>query len=237
MNENTERVQCKGCGGSWSSPTASHIDLLRKVRELRDAGQTILGIKELRGGLGLDFADAKAVVHHFADATCTCHRCHAPLDGEPLTICFYCKSFNYDTCGTEPARHRPGTDREGRSVADRVREVFGDHAAAERHDAWNSATATLTEGAMVEGRVVLVYHFGVFVDIGIGFPALLEVIEFDHRSRRREEKPPWPRVGEVVRVRIAHISPAGHVIRVSQRHDSRRLGSPRVDEPGLPHDG
>lgn len=182
-------------------------------------------MKSLRESTGLDLASAKAVIHHLADPNCTCHRCHAPLGGGLLTACFYCRSLNYDPCGKTIPHDAAGADQE-------VRRLFGEYGSTDRHDEWCAATAGLQVGATASGRVALVYHFGVFVDVGIGFPALLEVVEFDHRGRRHDERAPWPVVGEMIEVRVAYINDEAHVIRLTQKQEDKEWQLWRQDDGG-----
>ncbi len=53
------------------------------------------GIVCLRGTLGMDLSDAKAMVQHMSADGSICHRCGAGLPEGVEVICSNCRSFNY----------------------------------------------------------------------------------------------------------------------------------------------
>jgi ribosomal protein S1 len=67
----------------------------------------------------------------------------------------------------------------------RLEAVFGKYLAPDRELEWQSAKASLPAGSRISGTVVARYIFGLFVDIGVGFPALLPITQFDPPPRRR----------------------------------------------------
>src|SRR5262249_19016774 len=73
---------------------------------------------------------------------------------------------------------------------------FGDYLSEERRAEWEAVKRKLRRGEAVEGCVVARAPFGVFVDIGFGFPALLEVICFRHaKSQPYADINQYPAVG------------------------------------------
>jgi ribosomal protein S1 len=58
------------------------------------------------------------------------------------------------------------------SVMD-LRAYFGDYASCD--EAWESTKAKLEIGHEISGIVVLQYEFGVFLDIGFGFPGFIDI--------------------------------------------------------------
>jgi hypothetical protein len=73
-----------------------------------------------------------------------------------------------------------------------LRKHFGDYYASERAAAWRQAKEGLEGGDAVSGIVVQQYYYGVFLDIGRGFPAMLTKLNF--RSRSRKTRPWAPRL-------------------------------------------
>jgi len=63
-------------------------------------------------------------------------------------------------------------------VDDDLRRHFGDYKSPQKTDAWEKAKASLALGTSVSRTFVAQYPFVVFLDIGLGFPALLLVIRF-----------------------------------------------------------
>ena len=57
--------------------------------------------------------------------------------------------------------------------------VFGGYRSPDQTAAWETAKSHLPLGTTVSGVVIARFPFGAFVDIGVGFPALLEIILMD----------------------------------------------------------
>ena len=61
----------------------------------------------------------------------------------------------------------------------RLEEYFGDLKSNEALTSWEAMKSKLLIGDQVSGIVVTKAHFGAWIDLGIGFPALLEIIRMD----------------------------------------------------------
>lgn len=94
-------------------------------------------------------------------------------------------------------------------IAD-LKNIFGDTRAPSHDAEWRKLCHDLAEGTLVKGVIVLAYPFGVFVDIGSGFAALLEVI----RMRQDQERS----VGSEVSARV-----------VAHNDHSRQIGLSQLD--------
>lgn len=70
-----------------------------------------------------------------------------------------------------------GILRERQEKRRRLSPRFGRYWASERSSEWQNVKEQLAGGKEVRGKVVLEMHFGRFVDIGCGFPALLKAVE------------------------------------------------------------
>jgi ribosomal protein S1 len=87
---------------------------------------------------------------------------------------------------------------------------------------WDDLQATLPRGSLVNGRVVSVHWFGVFVDIGLDprIPVLLEIIHFkvveDQPGHRIRFPDDYSAVGEAIEARILAYSMKPHDIRLTQ---------------------
>ncbi len=71
------------------------------------------------------------------------------------------------------------------SIDSHLGSVFGDYLGPDRELEWQSAKAGLPPGSAVSGRVVARYIFGLFVDIGVAFPAFLPITQFNPPPKRR----------------------------------------------------
>jgi small subunit ribosomal protein S1 len=71
---------------------------------------------------------------------------------------------------------------------------------AKSDDAWNEVKLRLPVGSAVNGNVVHVTQFGVFVDLSVGFSGLLRVTEMAGIGPRKIED--YPQVGEPVTARV-----------------------------------
>jgi ribosomal protein S1 len=96
--------------------------------------------------------------------------------------------------------------------------VFGDYLAPARKEDWERAKAALRPGDRISGVVVARYVFGVFIDIGVGFPALLEVIQFDPPPGRRPlDIEDYPAIGNSVTARVVAFNDRNRQIALTQR--------------------
>src|SRR5690242_19982430 len=81
--------------------------------------------------------------------------------------------------------------------------AFGDYLSPEREADWGRVKAGLRPGSRISGTVVARSNFGIFLDLGVGFPALLEVIQFDPPPRRRPVNiEDYPALGSTVTARV-----------------------------------
>jgi ribosomal protein S1 len=61
---------------------------------------------------------------------------------------------------------------------------FGDYLAEGRKGDWERIKSQFSVGERVTGKVVARYPFGVFLDLGVGFPALILVPDFEGACER-----------------------------------------------------
>jgi ribosomal protein S1 len=82
---------------------------------------------------------------------------------------------------------------------------------------WNKVKAAVPVGADVSGRVVSCQPFGVFVDLGLGFPGLLEVPEFADPTARSGGAEGFPAVGAPVSAWVLQHVDHSQQLRLTQR--------------------
>lgn len=93
---------------------------------------------------------------------------------------------------------------------------FGDPLSAARAGEWAAVPTLIGVGESVRGRVIARRPFGVFVDIGAGFPALLEVIQFEEARERRYSLEDYPAVGDTITARVVAFNDRNRQIALTQ---------------------
>lgn len=110
------------------------------------------------------------------------------------------------------------------SVLDDLKQQFGDFKSLQRQPEWDHARQKLHLGQTVEGTVVLQYPFGVFVDIGFGFPALLLVVRFrDADTKPYTSTTMYPQIGERLSARICVFNDRDHEFGLTQLEQEEML--------------
>jgi len=82
--------------------------------------------------------------------------------------------------------------------------------------AWREAKQALHANQQVVGVVVVRAHFGAWVDIGIGFPALLEVPHISGLTHEVYQSGVWCPIGSSVSARVADFVDRNHQVRLWQ---------------------
>ena len=95
-----------------------------------------------------------------------------------------------------------------------LRKHFGQYYSKAKSDDWIKAKKDIQIGTSVEGSVVVKYHYGVFIDIGRGFPALLSKRYSDDATRELN-----PEIGTHITGRIREFDDAEHVFKLTQYVD------------------
>jgi ribosomal protein S1 len=99
-----------------------------------------------------------------------------------------------------------------------LKERFGDYLSADRADDWETVKSRLVIGATVAGTVVARFPFGVFIDLGVGFPALLEVIQFERTGQRPfRNVDDYPAIGTTVSARLVEFNDRNRQVALTQR--------------------
>ncbi len=93
---------------------------------------------------------------------------------------------------------------------------FGDYLSPDKGGEWAAARSRIGVGESVRGRVIARRPFGVFVDIGVGFPALLEVIQFEDARQRRYNDEDYPAVGDTITARVVAFNDRNRQVALTQ---------------------
>jgi ribosomal protein S1 len=101
-------------------------------------------------------------------------------------------------------------------VTDDLDRHFPGHRSEAQAVAWDEAKKRLSVGRLVTGVVVARYPFGAFVDIGVGFPVLLEIIEIEGLTPEKYRAGAWCPEGGQVTARVMGFRDCGRQIHVSQ---------------------
>lgn len=84
------------------------------------------------------------------------------------------------------------------SVADDLDRLFPGHRSPDRTVDWEELKRRLTYGQTVTGTVVAKSPFGAWVDLGVGFPALLEIVVIAGLTPERYRAGDWCPVGSEI---------------------------------------
>jgi hypothetical protein len=98
-----------------------------------------------------------------------------------------------------------------------VRRCFPLLGAANVADEWARRKACLVVGDEVTGTVIARVPFGVWIDIGVQFPALLEIIQIDGLTPEEYRSGQWCPIGSRVSASIVGFADKLPQIRLSQR--------------------
>jgi hypothetical protein len=92
-----------------------------------------------------------------------------------------------------------------------LRRFFGRYWSRKRLPEWQALETKLAVGDSVSGKVVASYYYGVYVDTGHGFPALLAVRYFGSGGEG-----PEPVVGDVLTGSVIELDASNRFIKLSQ---------------------
>src|SRR5690606_15167315 len=81
--------------------------------------------------------------------------------------------------------------------------------------AWEQAKHDLSIGQTVTGNVVAQEYWGVFLDIGVGFPVQFARLYWNEAVRSRE-----PQLGDTISARVFECDDANRCIRLTQRWEA-----------------
>jgi ribosomal protein S1 len=100
---------------------------------------------------------------------------------------------------------------------------FSDEAAA----AWDQLKRQYERGDELSGKVVQQAPFGVFLDAGVGFLVLLEVIEFETAGGKPHAFPTdYPALGSEVTGHLSDFTDHNRQLRITQRFEERARERP-----------
>jgi ribosomal protein S1 len=97
-----------------------------------------------------------------------------------------------------------------------LKAAFGDYEAAERQSDWDNAKLAVPVGTVVIGCVVARFRFGVFCDIGVGFPALLEIVRIRDLTPEAYRTTEWCPIGSELSATVTGFADDGRQIGLSQ---------------------
>jgi hypothetical protein len=117
------------------------------------------------------------------------------------------------------------------NVQSALGEFFGDYLAADRLADWEKVKAGMPEGAMVSGKVVHRSHFGVWLDLAVGFPALLEIIFIDGLTPQKYQRDDYYPLETTVSAKVLRFRDSGGQINLMQTFPPT-LGDPFVPAGG-----
>lgn len=103
---------------------------------------------------------------------------------------------------------------------------FGDYLSPDKEKAWTATRSGLAIRSSVRGEVFARRRYGVFADIGVGFPALLQVTELKHADQRSYDLDDYPAVGKTITARVVAFNDQNRQIVLTQRNPHPYLDRP-----------
>ena len=85
----------------------------------------------------------------------------------------------------------------------RLQEHFGDIKSDDARASWEEVKSQLSIGDHVSGKAITKAHFGAWIDVGVGFLALLEIIRMDGMTPENYQSDDWCPTGSQVDARIS----------------------------------
>jgi len=98
-----------------------------------------------------------------------------------------------------------------------LRKHFGRFWTPREAECWNYIKDQISIGDKVTGKVVAKYRYGVFLDIGRGFPALLTKLYSDEATRSSE-----PGLGEQVNAQLREFDDKNRYLELTQLKDEKK---------------
>jgi hypothetical protein len=92
-----------------------------------------------------------------------------------------------------------------------IRARFHDWGSQTALSRWPAVRSSLTLGQTVVGNVIARAPFGVWIDIGVSFPALLLVTRMEGARQRRITFDDYPQVGTVIDGRLVVLGEGGEI--------------------------
>ena len=102
-----------------------------------------------------------------------------------------------------------------------IKKVFPDWLTEKGINEFKSSNIELEINQYVKGKVIARAEFGVWVDIGVGYPALLLVVNFANRNAKAENFIGYPTIGEIVEAKINALGPKAEIGLTQNQFDNK----------------
>ena len=93
---------------------------------------------------------------------------------------------------------------------------FGDYESEVHEERWAHVTKKLRRGDHIEGEVLVHSTFGAWVDVGLGFPALIEIIHIIGMTPEIYKNDSYYPPGSKIQAMVRSCTTRGHQIRLEQ---------------------
>lgn len=87
---------------------------------------------------------------------------------------------------------------------EKLLELFEDYLSPIHNAKWEQVKRDYPVGKEITGKVLVHAPFGIWVDVGLGFPALLEIIVIEGLTPLQYQRDDYCPVGECVEATISH---------------------------------
>ena len=105
------------------------------------------------------------------------------------------------------------------NVEENLEDYFSKYELEESAQSWEDAKKDFPIGSLVKCVVATKEQFGVFVDIGVRFPALLLVVNFKNAGSVRYSMDMYPEVGSEIEARIGIFNDVAQRFGLTQKEE------------------
>jgi hypothetical protein len=106
-----------------------------------------------------------------------------------------------------------------REISANLGRLFPDCKLPAAEESWLSLKQRFAVRSAVYGTVVARYNFAMFIDISVGFPALLLIVRFKDAKRRYSSVADFPALGSLIEAKIWGWNDRDRTIVLTQREN------------------
>lgn len=96
---------------------------------------------------------------------------------------------------------------------------FGNYKPPNKREEWAALKSRLSLGQSVSGKVVQRESYGAWIDIGVGFPALLLLPRIRDLTGEQYRKDDWLPIGSIVEARLISFADQEHSLVITQKDE------------------
>ena len=101
--------------------------------------------------------------------------------------------------------------------SDELKTIFGDPMASDKDQSWEDIKLRYPPESDVKGKVIAQAPFGVWVDLKLGFPALIEIVVIEKLTPEKYRHNKYCGIGEIIESSISHYVDSRRQVYLKQR--------------------